>query len=72
MGDKKAAKGILEQLREKYPKSKEAELAKRKLEDMNKKASKEGSLDLGMDSSEWTVCIYITGRCSFAVSACRV
>lgn len=37
MGDKKAAKGILEQLREKYPKSKEAELAKRKLEDMNKK-----------------------------------
>ena len=37
MGDKKAAKGILEQLREKYPKSKEAELAKRKLEEINKK-----------------------------------
>lgn len=37
MGDKKAAKGILEQLRGKYPKSKEAELAKRKLEDMDKK-----------------------------------
>ena len=38
MGDKKAARGILEQLKEKYPKSKEAALAKKKLEEMNKKA----------------------------------
>ena len=38
MGDKKAARGILEQLIEKYPKSKEAALAKKKLEEMNKKA----------------------------------
>ena len=40
MGDKKAARGILEQLKEKYPKSKEAALAKKKLEEMNKKARK--------------------------------
>ena len=38
MGDKKAARGILEQLKEKYPQSKEAALAKKKLEEMNKKA----------------------------------
>lgn len=38
MGDKKAAKGILEQLIEKYPKSKEAELAKKKLEEISKKS----------------------------------
>ncbi len=37
MGDKKAARGILEQLKEKYPKSREAALAKKKLEEMNKK-----------------------------------
>ncbi|MDP2277579.1 MAG: tol-pal system protein YbgF, partial [Nitrospirota bacterium] len=40
MGDKKAARGILEQLKEKYPKSKEAALAKKKLEEMNKKSKK--------------------------------
>ncbi|TAL27749.1 MAG: tol-pal system protein YbgF [Nitrospirae bacterium] len=38
MGDKKAAKGILEQLREKYPKSKESELARKKLEEISKKS----------------------------------
>lgn len=37
MGDKKAARGILEQLKEKYPKSKEAALAKKKLEETSKK-----------------------------------
>ena len=40
MGDKKAARGILEQLKDKYPKSKEAALANKKLEDMNKKGKK--------------------------------
>ncbi len=40
MGDKKATRGIFEQLKEKYPKSKEAALAKKKLEEMNKKGKK--------------------------------
>lgn len=37
MGDKKAGKGILEQLVQKYPKAKEAELAKKKIEEISKK-----------------------------------
>ncbi len=40
MGDKKATRGIFEQLKEKYPKSKEAALAKKKLEEMSKKGKK--------------------------------
>ncbi len=37
MGDKKAGKGILEQLVQKYPKAKEAEIAKKKIEEISKK-----------------------------------
>lgn len=40
MGDKKAARGILEQLKTKYPKSKEAEQAKKKLNELSKKKTK--------------------------------
>ena len=40
MGDNKAARGILEELKEKYPKSKEAALAKKKLEEISKKGNK--------------------------------
>jgi tol-pal system protein YbgF len=40
IGDKKTGKIILEQLRERYPDSKEAELAKKKIEEINKKAGK--------------------------------
>lgn len=40
IGDKKTGKIILEQLRERYPDSKEAELAKKKIEEIDKKTGK--------------------------------
>jgi TolA-binding protein len=40
IGDKKTGKVILEQLLERYPKSKEAELAEKQINDLNKKPVK--------------------------------